>query len=109
MLVDWFIDDVDGSTKFRLDGVEYPSDAPSPTGPLGADPHGLAPFGVGEVDLDRLAAALRGGDVRVPAEAQHWMILEALNLDPRALTTAFRHAHFITAPGGMPISASHGA
>jgi hypothetical protein len=108
MLVDWFIDD-GGRSRFRLDGVEYPAAAPSPTGPLGTDPHGLAPFGVGEIDLDRLAAALRGGDVddRVEAEAQHWTILEALNLDPRALTTAFRHARPDTLPNAMPISANH--
>jgi hypothetical protein len=93
MLVDWFIDH-DGTTKFRLNGVEYPADAPAPDGPLGADPAQLAPFGVGEVDLDRLGAALRGGnDTGEPvfAEAQHRAILTALNLDPRGLTTAFRH------------------
>lgn len=94
MLVDWLIDD-DGDTKFRMDGVVYPADAEYPTGPSGADPQVLAPFGVGVVDLERLGAVLRGeiGETgRLRAEGQHWTIAEVLNLDPRALTTAFRWA-----------------
>jgi hypothetical protein len=94
VLVDWFIDD-DGQTKFRFAGFVYPADAPSPSGPLGADPLVFAPFGVGDVDLERLGACLRGeyaaGEKLVLAEEQHWAILEALNLDPRGLTVAFRH------------------
>jgi hypothetical protein len=84
MLVDWFIDD-NGTTKFRIGEVEYPEDAPSPSGPLGADPAVLAPFGTGRVDLERLGACLRGhfaDQEHVFAEQQHKMILEALNLDP---------------------------
>ncbi len=92
MLVDWFIDD-DGQTRFRLGGVEYPADAPVPAGPSGADPAVLAEFGVGSVDLDRLGRALRGefeGTGPVYPEFQHRLILTAMNLDPRGLTTAFR-------------------
>jgi hypothetical protein len=108
MLVDWFIDD-DGATKFRIGEVEYPADAPTPTGPSGAEPAALAPFGVAEVDLGRLGACLRGefaGQERVSAEQQHRMILEALNLDPRGLTIAFRHAGRagVDLPGAQRVS-----
>jgi hypothetical protein len=105
VLVDWFVDD-DGATKFRVGGVEYPEDAPSPKGPSGADPAVLAPFGTGNVDLERLGACLRGElglGPFVMAEWQHRMILEALNLDPRCLMTAFRHAAHADLPGAVPI------
>jgi hypothetical protein len=105
MLVDWFIDG-DGSTKFRLNGIEYSADAPYPTGPAGADPAVLAPFGVGRVDQRRLGAALRGEfgtGTRVPAEAQHRAILDTLNLDPRGLMTAFRFADPEDLPGSVRI------
>ncbi|WP_144126240.1 hypothetical protein [Catellatospora sichuanensis] len=95
MLVDWFIDD-DGRAMFRIGEVEYPADAAHPTGPSGADPQVFAPFGVGAVDRERLAAVLRGetGDAeRLRAEEQHRLILEVLHLDPSALTTAFRGFH----------------
>jgi hypothetical protein len=85
MLVDWFIDD-DDTTKFRIGGVDYPAETPTPSGPSGADPAALAPFGAGDVDLDRLGACLRGeflGRKPLFAEQQHRIILEAVNLDPR--------------------------
>lgn len=106
MLVDWFIDD-DGTTKFRIGDIEYPADAPTPTGPSGADPAALAPFGVGDVDLGRLGACLRGelpGQESMFAEQQHRMILEALNLDPRGLTTGFRHTPGVDLPGAQRVS-----
>ncbi|MEU4477651.1 hypothetical protein AB0F68_06200 [Micromonospora sp. NPDC023966] len=94
IFVDWFIDD-EGDTKFRVNGVAYPADADCPTGPSGADPRVLAPFGAGPVDLERLGAILQGELNETGwrlAEQQHWAIAEALNLDPRALTAAFRWA-----------------
>lgn len=106
MLVDWFIDD-DGSTRFRIDDVEYPADAPDPQGPLGADPLALAPFGVDPVDLERLGAALRGefeGRGPVFAEFQHRLILAAMNLDPRGLTTAYRWARAGDLPGAVHLT-----
>jgi hypothetical protein len=105
MLVDWFIGD-DGRTEFRLDGVEYPGDASYPRGPRGADPAALAPFGVDPVDVNRLGAALRGefdGRRPVYAEFQHRLILKAMNLDPRGLTTAFRWASLEDLPGAVRI------
>jgi hypothetical protein len=105
MLVDWFIDD-DGTTKFRMGGVEYPADAPHPRGPRGADPAALAPFGVDPIDPGRLGAALRGefdGTGRVYAEFQHRLILKAMNLDPRGLTTSFRWATPDELPGAARI------
>ncbi|GAA1398473.1 hypothetical protein [Catellatospora coxensis] len=92
VLVDWFIDD-DGNAMFRIGDVEHPADAAHPTGPSGADPEVFAPFGVGVVDRERLAAVLRGEPVdgeRLRADDQHHRIIEALHLDPVALTTAFR-------------------
>jgi len=105
ILVEWFLDD-DGNPKFRFDGIEHPPEGPAPTGALGADPNALAPYGVGNIDLDRLAAALRGPDEDeyLMAEHQHWLILEALNLDPRGLTTAYRHTGSVTLPGAEPIT-----
>jgi hypothetical protein len=106
MLVDWFIDD-DGESRFRIDGVEYPADAPHPTGPHGADPALLAPYGVGDVDHDGLGAALRGEleeDERVLAERQHLRILEAMNLDPLWLTTAYRWVDADEYPGGIRVA-----
>src|SRR4030081_2768510 len=105
MLVDWFIDD-DDTTKFRLDGLEYPGDAPYPRGPRGADAAMLARFGVGQVDLDRLGAALRGefdGGASLYAEFQHRLILKAMNLDPQGLTTAFRWARLEELPGPVRV------
>jgi hypothetical protein len=100
-LVDWFIDD-DGESWFRVGGVEYPASAPTPSGPSGADPDALAPFGVDPVDLARLGALLRGElsneDERLFAERHHRSILTAMNLDPSGLTTAFRW----TEPGDLP-------
>jgi hypothetical protein len=106
MLVDWFVDD-EGRSRFRLGDREYPGDAPTPTGAAGADPAALAPYGTGTVDLDRLGAALRGeftGTGPVLAEFQHRLILKALNLDPRPLTTAFRWADPAELPGAVRIA-----
>lgn len=106
MLVDWFIDD-DDVCRFRIGEVEYPAGAPAPQGPLGADPDALAPFGVGTVDLSRLGAALRGefqGQQRVFAEFQHRLILNAMNLDPRGLTLAYRWARAEDLPGGVHVT-----
>jgi hypothetical protein len=107
MLVDWFIDD-EGNSRFRLVDVEYPVDTPAPRGPAGADPVALAPFGIGTVDLDRLGAALRGefgGSGPVFAEFQHRLILKAMNLDPRPLTTGFRWADPDDLPGAIRVKA----
>jgi len=63
--------------------------------PVGTDPGGLAPFGSGRVDHDRLRKALRAefsGKGPVLAEFQHRLILKAMNLDPTGLTTAYRWA-----------------
>jgi hypothetical protein len=106
MLVDWFIDD-DGRSRFRIGDREYPADSPTPRGPAGADPGALAPYGIAPVDLDRLGAALRGefaGAGPVFAEFQHRLILKALNLDPRPLTTAFRWADPAELPGAVRIT-----
>jgi hypothetical protein len=88
--------------SMMVDDLDLP-DEPVTPGPKGADPAALASFGVGDVDLDRLGACLRGeaGDDadHVFAERQHWLILEALNLDPRGLTVAFRHAGDADLPG----------
>jgi hypothetical protein len=59
-------------------------------------------FGVGTVDQTVLGAALRGegGDFTF-AEDQHWKILEALNLEPTALTRAFRSVELPDLPGAV--------
>jgi hypothetical protein len=101
ILVDWFIDD-DGTSKFRIGGVEYPATAPTPGGPTGADPDVLAAFGVEPIDRLRFGAVLRGEladrHEQLFAERHHRSILEAMNLDPTALTTAFRW----TGPDDLP-------
>jgi hypothetical protein len=92
--------------RFRAGGVDHPAGAPSPTGPRGADPVALAPFGVDPVDIDRLGAALRGefsGHTPAFAEFQHRLILKAMNLEPRGLTTEFRWATVEDLPGGVRI------
>jgi hypothetical protein len=66
----------------------------------------FAPFGVGQVDLDRLAAALWGefdGGAPLYAEFQHRLILKAMNLDPRGLTTALRWARLEDLPGSVRV------
>lgn len=105
MLVDWFIDD-DGNPKFRIGDVEYPADAACPSGPSGADPDMFAPFGVGVVDSELLAAVLRGETAdgeRASADDQHYTIVAALHLDPRALTTAFRGFRDGELPGAVRV------
>lgn len=105
MLVDWFIDD-DGDAGFRIGDVEYPADAAPPTGPSGADPQAFAPFGVGAVDPERLAAVLRGRTGAaggLPADDQHHMILEVLHLDPNALTADFRGFRSEDLPGAVRV------
>lgn len=95
-VVEWWDDD-DNECWIGLDGTVYPEDGPlPPPGPAGDDPAAFVPLGVGDVDLVRLHAALRG-DVpehdssRLRAECQHHEILAALNLDPGPATGAFRH------------------
>lgn len=61
----------------------------------------LAHFGIDPVDLSRLGAALRGDlntDAPVNADFQHTLVLKAMNLDPRSLTTAFRGPRAKTHP-----------
>ncbi|MEE6261551.1 hypothetical protein [Plantactinospora sonchi] len=118
-LIEWWDDD-DNECLVSLDGTVYPLDGPLPSpGPDGDDPAAFVPFGVGDVDLVRLHAALRG-DVpdddpsRVRAECRHHEILAALNLDPGPSTGAFRHFEperfpaavlvgpFETEPAGFP-------
>jgi hypothetical protein len=99
-------EDSDGTFVHTLDGVVYRDWSAIPTGPVGADPLPLAPFGSGTVDHERLGAALRGLPGTEPhllAEAMHWEILAALNLDPRGLTTAFRWQVRIDLPGAVRI------
>jgi hypothetical protein len=101
VLVDWFIDD-DGESRFRIGDVEYPATAPTPSGPVGADQDVLAPFGIGVIDQARLGAVLRrelrDQEEDLFAERHHRSILEAMNLDPAGLTTAFRWI----GPGDLP-------
>lgn len=102
-------DDDDNELLASYDGTLYPLDSPPPPGPTGDDPAAFAPLAVGEVDPERLHAALRG-DVpvcdapRLFAEWQHAAILRALNLDPRPLTTAFRHLHPDDLPGAIHLT-----
>jgi hypothetical protein len=66
----------------------------------------FAPLGVGQVDLDRLGATLRGevgAGEPVFAEFQHGLIMKALNLDPAGLTTAFRWARPHDLPGAVRV------
>ncbi|WP_238016928.1 hypothetical protein KZZ52_45545 [Dactylosporangium sp. AC04546] len=73
----------------------------------GADPAVLAPFGVGPVDRAELGAVLRGESDQTSgglAEAWHWSILAALNLEPAALATAFRWVDPEQLPGAVRIS-----
>jgi hypothetical protein len=94
--LEWIVDDSGPATVvgFVLDGIEYSLDTvEAPSGPSGAEPEPLAAFGVGTVDRARLGAVLRGEfpeDERLFAEDWHAMILEAMNLDQRGLTIAFR-------------------
>jgi len=95
MVVETFEDD-DGQFHPVIDDVVYPVDFEIPEGPIGDDPAAFAPFAAGPPDLNALGAALRGenpaDDAPYPmAEIQHWAIIEALGLPPRALTTAYRH------------------
>jgi len=71
-------------------GREYAAGAEPPSGPFGADPAAFRPFGVGEVDEDRLFAALRGPESM--AEQQHHDILTALHLDPGPLALDYETA-----------------
>lgn len=94
----------DGTFKVEIEGTSYAEDDPDhPRGPRGATPGWLAPFGAGDVDMNRLAALLEGvPDPGVAttshlgrptwlyAEQQHWTILEELHLDPRPLTGRLR-------------------
>ncbi|CAG7642566.1 hypothetical protein [Actinacidiphila bryophytorum] len=101
----------DGEMKVELGGVLYDAEDPSlPSGPRGADPEVFAPFGSGDVDLDRLGALLRGEgldeDEQIFAESRHWAVAEALNLQPAALTTAYRHATMADYPGAVLVGPS---
>jgi hypothetical protein len=111
MLVDWFIDD-NGETRFRIDDVEFPPEATAPSGPSGADPAWLVEFGLGDVDDDRLGAVMRGessGGRPASAEDWHRQILDALHLDPRGLTTAYRQAqHELSVPDAVRIGTADG-
>jgi hypothetical protein len=74
--------------------------------PRGAEPAVFAPLGVGSIDNAQLGAALRGefaGDGPMFAEFQHRLILKAMNLEPRALTTAFRWARKEDLPGAVRV------
>lgn len=74
-----------------IDGVTYAMDDPAaPSGPRGADPVKIAPFGVGVIDRDRLGRLLVNGDDYAFVEGWHRLIVEALNLDPEPLTVAYR-------------------
>jgi hypothetical protein len=104
-------EDSDGTFVHKLDGVVYRDWSAIPTGPVGADPRPLAPFGSGTVDHERLGAALRGKsgtEPQLPAEAIHGAILAALNLDPRGLTTAFRWIDRVDLPGAVRIERAAG-
>jgi hypothetical protein len=103
MLVEWFEDD-DGEFRPRIGDDVYPVDMEIPKGPIGDDPAAFAPFAVGPPDLDSIGAALRAeGSPRASlrAEVQHWAIIEALGLPPRALTTAYRHCDPADLPGAV--------
>jgi hypothetical protein len=104
-------EDDDGQLKVTLGGVVYDSEGESlPSGPCGADPEVFASFGNGDVDLDRLGALLRGEDLdedeQVFAESRHWAVAEALNLQPAALTAAYRHAKVSDYPGAVLVGPS---
>lgn len=104
-LVSAFEDD-DGVMKAEWDGKLFDLDDPSlPSGPCGADPDVFLPFGTGQVDRDRLGAQLRGDgleqDEKLFAEERHWVIAETLNLQPAALTEAYRHANVSDFPGAV--------
>ena len=80
---------------------EYVSDRPGWT-----DPAAFGPFGVGPVNMSRLGAALRGeffGAGPRLAEFQHRLILKAMNVQPRPLTTAFRWARVEDLPGAVRV------
>ncbi|GII23636.1 hypothetical protein [Planosporangium mesophilum] len=78
-----------------------PQGIPLPAGPVG-DPAVFARFGVGNVDIGRLAAALRGeGPSGVAPGRQHRAILEALNLDPLPLTDEFSSFDLHRLPGAV--------
>jgi hypothetical protein len=105
MLVEWFEDD-DGEFRPRIGNVVYPVGFEFPKGPIGDDPAVFAPFAAGPLDLVTVGAALRGenaeGDAsRWRAEQQHWAIIEALGLPPRALTTAYRHCDPASFPAAV--------
>ncbi|MFI0894842.1 hypothetical protein [Streptomyces sp. NPDC020983] len=54
-------EDDDGEMKLLSEGVLHDLDDPAlPSGPRGAEPDVFAPFGTGDVDLDRLGGLLRG-------------------------------------------------
>ncbi|MFF3868554.1 hypothetical protein [Micromonospora sp. NPDC001898] len=100
-------DDDDNEFWAGFDGTLHPVDGPLPSpGPSGADPAAFVALGVGEVDAERLGAALRG-DVplddapRLYAECQHTEILDALGLQPCPLTRPFRHAHLDHVPAPL--------
>ena len=81
-----------GDGFFRVvDGVSYRLDDPAaPSGPRGADPDRLTPFGVGAIDRDRLGRLLVSAAQYVFANEMHADVITALNLDPTPLTTAYR-------------------
>ena len=94
-----------GDGFFRVvDGVSYRLDDPAaPSGPRGADPDRLTPFGVDAIDRVRLGRLLVSGDQYIFADQMHADVIEALNLDPTPLTTAYRwveREHFIRLPVG---------
>lgn len=104
-------EDEDGEMKVELGGVLHDSDDESlPSGHCGADPEVFASFGTGNVDLDQLGALLRGEgpdeDEQVFAECRHWAVAELLNLQPAALTTAYRHAKVSDYPGAVLVGLS---
>ena len=106
--VDVFEDD-DGQFKVRIDGVLYPTDhAPTSRGPAGARVEQFLHLGSGQVDVEQLGRALRGGPHTKDtpwlfAEQQHWLIIEALGLDPRLLACGFDDAvDALSAPTGIP-------
>lgn len=101
-------EDEHGVMKIEFGDVMYAPDDPAlPSGPRGADPTAFAPFGTGTVDLDRLAALLRGEnlteDEQIFADHRHWSIAETLNLHPAPLTTAYRHTKPTDHPGAVRI------
>ncbi|MFC5911704.1 hypothetical protein, partial [Streptacidiphilus monticola] len=91
------IEDENGEIHIRCAGRVYGLDEPRPQGAEGADARVLAPFGVGSVNLERLGSLLSGegldDEQKLFAEERHWAIVEALNLQPAALTSAYRHAN----------------